>query len=206
MGFFRGVLRVLGFGTCSRAHGHWPLFPVHAPSWGFTPLAGYKYKPLRGPDEIRLLKIQPVRPGGACVPNSAHISRLCPKTFDRLIRVGPSFKPGVRDLQWLSLADYAQSAVTLLYVRKRDKPTILWVDQMCIDQRNDIERGQQVQLMDEIYQHADSGIFWLGRADRSGETGMALARKIVTSLEPRRRRQYPIAAESYWPEKEDLPG
>ncbi|KAK6071169.1 heterokaryon incompatibility protein [Seiridium cupressi] len=167
MGFFRGVLRVLGFGTCLRAHGHWPLFPVHAPSWGFTPLAGYKCKPLRGPDEIRLLKIQPVRPGGACVPNSAHISRLCPKTFDRLIRVGPSFKPGVRDLQWLSLADYAQSALTLLYVRKRDKPTILWVDQMCIDQRNDIERGQQVQLMDEIYQHADSGIFWLGRADIS---------------------------------------
>lgn len=37
----------------------------------------------------------------------------------------------------------------------------LWVDQICIDQGSD-ERGEQVQLMNKIYQNADHVLAWLG--------------------------------------------
>ncbi|OAL42679.1 HET-domain-containing protein [Pyrenochaeta sp. DS3sAY3a] len=38
----------------------------------------------------------------------------------------------------------------------------LWVDQICIDQQNNNERGKQVQLMSEIYKQARLVTCWLG--------------------------------------------
>jgi hypothetical protein len=41
----------------------------------------------------------------------------------------------------------------------------LWVDQLCIDQRNHGERSYQVAFMGEIYSTADRTIVWLGKED-----------------------------------------
>lgn len=41
----------------------------------------------------------------------------------------------------------------------------LWVDQICIDQTNNKERGEQVLLMDKIYQQSIQTIVWLGEED-----------------------------------------
>jgi hypothetical protein len=38
----------------------------------------------------------------------------------------------------------------------------IWVDALCINQQNNIEKGAQVQLMARIYQQADNVISWLG--------------------------------------------
>ena len=38
----------------------------------------------------------------------------------------------------------------------------IWADAICIDQSNLAERGQQVQLMRQIYQSASSVLVWLG--------------------------------------------
>jgi hypothetical protein len=38
----------------------------------------------------------------------------------------------------------------------------LWIDQICINQDNEIEKQQQVQLMSKIYSHAQRVIGWLG--------------------------------------------
>lgn len=44
----------------------------------------------------------------------------------------------------------------------RNAPLPLWIDQICIDQKNDVEKGYQVKQMDQIYQHASSNLVWLG--------------------------------------------
>ncbi len=44
-------------------------------------------------------------------------------------------------------------------------PTYLWIDAVCIDQRNLEERAQQVALMHEIYSRASKVIVWLGKED-----------------------------------------
>ncbi|OCL04187.1 hypothetical protein AOQ84DRAFT_276132, partial [Glonium stellatum] len=38
----------------------------------------------------------------------------------------------------------------------------LWVDAICIDQDNLVERGHQVQLVKDIYWHARRVLIWLG--------------------------------------------
>ncbi|OAL01734.1 HET-domain-containing protein [Phaeosphaeriaceae sp. SRC1lsM3a] len=44
-------------------------------------------------------------------------------------------------------------------------PVRLWVDQICTDQNNEIEKEQQVQLMSRIYEQAQRVIGWLGDHD-----------------------------------------
>ncbi|CEI60086.1 hypothetical protein FVEN_g8124 [Fusarium venenatum] len=38
----------------------------------------------------------------------------------------------------------------------------LWVDALCIDQENDVEKSHQVQLMSKIYSRTTTAILWLG--------------------------------------------
>jgi hypothetical protein len=51
----------------------------------------------------------------------------------------------------------------LRQLRLADKPRVLWVDALCIDQENDQERNHQVTLMRMIYPRADRVVVWLGR-------------------------------------------
>ena len=48
----------------------------------------------------------------------------------------------------------------------------LWIDRLCIDQGNNVERASQVALMDRIYSKAEQVIVWLGRQSR--DTGAAM--------------------------------
>lgn len=50
----------------------------------------------------------------------------------------------------------------LRYIRERDRPVRLWVDQICINQMRHSERAEQVMLMCEIYSKADQTLVWLG--------------------------------------------
>jgi hypothetical protein len=50
----------------------------------------------------------------------------------------------------------------LRQLRYLDKDRILWIDAICIDQKDMKERGHQVEQMSKIYCEAESVIFWLG--------------------------------------------
>ncbi|KAK3953679.1 heterokaryon incompatibility protein-domain-containing protein [Pseudoneurospora amorphoporcata] len=55
-------------------------------------------------------------------------------------------------------------------------PPALWIDQICINQDDDQEKGFQVQLMREIYSLADKVLVWLGPdADACDEVMQGLA-------------------------------
>ncbi|KAL6788730.1 heterokaryon incompatibility domain-containing protein [Trichoderma sp. SZMC 28012] len=47
-------------------------------------------------------------------------------------------------------------------LRFQDRQRVLWIDAVCIDQKNDKERGHQVGQMGDIYKEADNVIFRLG--------------------------------------------
>ena len=53
----------------------------------------------------------------------------------------------------------------LRHFRSEDVSRILWVDAICINQNDLDERGQQVQLMGEVYRNAKSVLIWLGDAN-----------------------------------------
>ena len=52
--------------------------------------------------------------------------------------------------------------VALRHLRHEDWPVNVWADLVCINQDDDIEKGQQVQLMQLIYKHALNTVIWLG--------------------------------------------
>ncbi|KAK3312908.1 heterokaryon incompatibility protein-domain-containing protein [Apodospora peruviana] len=50
----------------------------------------------------------------------------------------------------------------LVAVRNDTEPRDVWIDSVCIDQRNDAEKGAQVMLMGQIYTSAARVLVWLG--------------------------------------------
>ncbi|KAE8445717.1 hypothetical protein EG329_012896 [Mollisiaceae sp. DMI_Dod_QoI] len=60
----------------------------------------------------------------------------------------------------------------LRHLRFKYETRILWVDAICIDQANNLEREQQVGLMGSIYSMAECDLLWLGE-DPHGYAGPA---------------------------------
>lgn len=47
-------------------------------------------------------------------------------------------------------------------IRSADKTCAVWIDQICINQDDEVEKGYQVKFMREIFAHAGQVIVWLG--------------------------------------------
>jgi hypothetical protein len=63
-----------------------------------------------------------------------------------------------------------------------DKVRTIWVDALCIDQKNTIERGSQVQMMGQIYRNASRVLVWLGEAEGGSDQAMDLINRMPHSL------------------------
>jgi hypothetical protein len=59
----------------------------------------------------------------------------------------------------VSLAD------ALRNFRSTSEPRLLWADALCINQKDDQEKGHQVKRMGEVYTNAERVLVWLGRDD-----------------------------------------
>lgn len=57
----------------------------------------------------------------------------------------------------------------LLSLRKADKITTLWIDQICINQADNDEKGEQVAMMGSIYSAANQVLVWLGPAENGSD-------------------------------------
>jgi hypothetical protein len=68
--------------------------------------------------------------------------------------------------------------------RHADK--LLWIDALCIDQENVIERNHQVQQMGEIFSRASNVLAWLG-SNRTIEIYFAEVSGRATASSPKRR-------------------
>ncbi|KAF8846605.1 HET-domain-containing protein, partial [Acephala macrosclerotiorum] len=55
----------------------------------------------------------------------------------------------------------------LRHLRHNDRSRTLWVDAVCINQQDVLERNSQVLLMGKIYETAASVIIWLGESTPS---------------------------------------
>ncbi|KAI0191333.1 HET-domain-containing protein [Astrocystis sublimbata] len=63
--------------------------------------------------------------------------------------------------------------IALRHLRYNDRPRRMWIDAICIDQSNTVEKGPQVERMGEIYQLAARVVAWLGPAEDDSSTAMA---------------------------------
>ncbi|KAI1261510.1 HET-domain-containing protein [Xylariaceae sp. FL1019] len=78
----------------------------------------------------------------------------------------------------------SQVLVTVLrHLRYIDRTRVIWVDGICIDQLNLIEKGPQVAMMGEIYRLATRVVVWLGQEADHSSIALDLTSKIGAQLE-----------------------
>ena len=58
---------------------------------------------------------------------------------------------------------------SLTHLRYPDKPRVLWVDAICINQDDDKEKSQQLKNMHRIYSRAQQVLVWLGKSANSSD-------------------------------------
>jgi hypothetical protein len=59
----------------------------------------------------------------------------------------------------------------------------LWIDAVCIDQENFLERNHQVEMMSDIYGKAEQVCIWLGDGDKSSSIALNFIKKEVLQLQ-----------------------
>ncbi|KAH6716999.1 heterokaryon incompatibility protein-domain-containing protein [Leptodontidium sp. MPI-SDFR-AT-0119] len=127
-------------------------------------LLSYKYTPLSGPGQIRLLKLLKGVPGSdiRCEFLSVDLANP-PESYNAI-----SYTWGDPVLKHSIVCDRDELRVTenvkglLDSMRRPGEAKFVWIDAVCIDQLNLEERGQQVKLMGQIYSSAESVDIWLG--------------------------------------------
>lgn len=66
----------------------------------------------------------------------------------------------------------ANSRDALLRMRRVSGPRKLWIDSVCINQTDSVERSHQVALMSDIYSSSTGNLVWLGDADDTTESAL----------------------------------
>ncbi|KAH7303871.1 heterokaryon incompatibility protein-domain-containing protein [Stachybotrys elegans] len=72
----------------------------------------------------------------------------------------------------------------LRHLRYPDRPRVLWVDYLCINQEDVLEKNQEVRKMGQIYESADSVVIWLGLETQDSPVGMEILRYFVNEPRP----------------------
>lgn len=67
----------------------------------------------------------------------------------------------------------------LFHLRRRDEPRTLWVDAICINQGDIVERGNQVSIMGDIYGHTYRTVVWLGSGDEDTERAFNICEQLA---------------------------
>ncbi|KAF2114391.1 heterokaryon incompatibility protein-domain-containing protein [Lophiotrema nucula] len=136
----------------------------------------YSYTSLTTPDSIRLLVLNPskdtnedpvckIREIQLKNPSDVDFEALSytwgPLVFDQDLYLGRSRYKVTKSLH-----------SALRYLRFPDKPRVIWVDAICINQNDNAEKSQQLELMATIYKTASCVLVWLG-VDNGSTTKIA---------------------------------
>jgi hypothetical protein len=145
------------------------------------PLTPYQYGRLESPRHIRLLRLNKrsffTEPSCELI----HVSLDDAPYFEAI-----SYTWGPKDPSIPIMVDGSQILVTaavdelLFYRRSISHSKLFWIDAICINQSDMVEKGEQLPLMTEIYQRASRVLVWLGAPESSRDT--RIVRKMVRAL------------------------
>ncbi|KAK8017311.1 hypothetical protein PG993_013637 [Apiospora rasikravindrae] len=122
------------------------------------------HRPLRdSPTEIRIVNLLPGAYGDPIECVLEHIDIDITQDYDAL-----SYCWGEASITKTIRLDNKSYPVTtnlfdgLQRLRKPDGPRRLWIDSLCINQSDLVERSREIQKMSMIYKHASQVLIWLG--------------------------------------------
>ncbi|THV52909.1 hypothetical protein BGAL_0065g00380 [Botrytis galanthina] len=141
------------------------------------PQYSYSTDPLDS-GSIRLLGLMPAKDLSSPIHCRLHDYSL--RESDRGIHLyealsyvwGSPENPKVVNINNCSLSVTANLYTALIHLRDCTFERIIWVDSICINQEDNTEKGQQIQLMAEIYGQANRVVVYLG--DEANDSNQAL--------------------------------
>ncbi|KAK5683574.1 hypothetical protein LTS10_005107 [Elasticomyces elasticus] len=83
-------------------------------------------------------------------------------------------------------------------MRRADKPRTVWIDVICVDQQNLVDRNYLVQLMCEIYSCTSTGFIWLGEDDHNTMATFDAIRALYHEAQSE-TRDFETFMETVWP-------
>ncbi len=144
------------------------------------------YVPLEHEDTFRLLVLEPApAPSATLRCRLIHVRLATHPAYEAVSYTwGKAVFPKILYLRNGQLKITRNLSSALSRFRFQDKKTLLWIDAVCINQRDNAERGRQVGMMPEIFRSASMVLIWLGVGN--SETGRALQHyKQLAVLAPR---------------------
>lgn len=157
-------------------------------------LLPYKYFPVRiDPQEIRVLTILPGGFSDALVGrlHSMTLSEHAIPAYEALSYVwgNPTFTSQISidstDNPISSLGDVEINSnldQVLRHLRYEDCDRVIWVDALCINQRDLQERSQQVAVMAKIYSRAEKVLAWLGPEGDDSSFALQFIERVGSSV------------------------
>lgn len=137
----------------------------------------YKYERLSSPNYFRLLRLFAKRPGIESLDVHCQLVTFPITSEERPTYRAISYTWGNGDAnRTIYVGDQKKELPVrenLLYLLKCVRSEVsdcwIWVDAICIDQKYDEERNDQVKLMGQIYSNANIVLAFIGREDREIE-------------------------------------
>ncbi|KAK4100984.1 HET-domain-containing protein, partial [Parathielavia hyrcaniae] len=133
--------------------------------------------------EIRLLELEPGSPSATIKAKLRHVTLTSKPTYEALSYTWGS----PADRRPMSLDGFngtvtANLSAALRQLCNQDRPRVLWVDALCVNQDDKDERREQVLIMRDIYEAATKVLAWLGPASDDSDLAMDLVDKRRTDL------------------------
>lgn len=126
----------------------------------------YQFLPLdRTREEIRLLKLEPGSGDEMlrCTLEHAFLDSPSLPLYETISYVcGCQNDKGIILLHGHEVPTLKTSEAALRCMRLIDKPRMLWIDSVCINQHDDQEKGHQVGMMYKIYTKTTRNLIWMG--------------------------------------------
>lgn len=127
-------------------------------------MATYSYFPLSfASNQIRLLSLEPAKERSApLVCSLSKISLNSPPPFEALLYTWGAFGDDAVILHSIPFKVTANLDSALRDIRHEISDRTLWIDAVCINQDDVLERNHQVTKMRQVYQAASKVVVWLG--------------------------------------------
>lgn len=129
----------------------------------FPPDTTFTYPRLSEDQKTRLMILEPGEPDDQLECRLKHIRSLKDHEYEALSYVwGEASTIHVIQCSGMKIQITSNLEGALRQLRYANRPRVLWVDAICINQDDKAERSSQVRMMQEIYASAKRVVVWLG--------------------------------------------
>lgn len=152
------------------------------------------YKPLDPKrNEIRILRLKPTNCRNDRQQHEDHLECLLEhRSLDDLFEYtalsyawqngSPPQKISLSGFEQLVSANLADA---LRQLRRESEDVVIWADQLCINQNDDVEKASQIHEMGRIYENATCVIAWLGVSSADSDL-------VITTLRHLAKQEYEV--------------